>query len=83
MRDADRMVVLAADEAGPAALDLLRATSCADRPFVEGAVAILLDACPEAALAAIDPDTAPAHETSPIGHLALVERLRQFGNSYF
>lgn len=77
--DADRMVVLAVDDAGPVARDLLAATSRADRPFERGAVALLLEARPlDEATAqdrAIDLDATPRHDEGPIGHLALLRWL--------
>jgi 3-oxoacyl-[acyl-carrier-protein] synthase-1/3-oxoacyl-[acyl-carrier-protein] synthase II len=71
--DVDRMVVLAADDAGPASRDLLLYTSQADRPFAQGAVALLLDASPpDSAARPIDLGLRPDHAGSPIGHLALL-----------
>jgi 3-oxoacyl-[acyl-carrier-protein] synthase-1/3-oxoacyl-[acyl-carrier-protein] synthase II len=70
--DAERMVVLAADDAGPAAACLLRVTGQLDRPLVAGAVALLLDASPEGALGEASPDATIDHAVRPIGHLALL-----------
>ena len=67
--DADRMVVVAADDAGPAARDLLAATG-EPRPLSRGAVALLLSAA--GAGLPIDLDATPHHDTAPIGHLALL-----------
>lgn len=74
--DAERMIVLAADDAGPAARDLLDVTGLADRPLARGAVALLLTATDPSALApdarTVDLDTTPRHDAGPIGHLALL-----------
>jgi 3-oxoacyl-[acyl-carrier-protein] synthase-1/3-oxoacyl-[acyl-carrier-protein] synthase II len=70
--DADRMVVVAADDAGPVARDLLRFAGLSHRPLERGAVALLLDASPEGSLFPIDLSEAPDHDGSPIGHLALL-----------
>ncbi|TKD03164.1 beta-ketoacyl synthase N-terminal-like domain-containing protein [Polyangium fumosum] len=71
MGDADRVVVLAVDEAGPAARDLLSCTSAAGRAYAEGAMAVLLGASAENALASIDPDITSDPDAGPLGHLAL------------
>lgn len=73
--DADRMVVVAADDAGPVARDLLRLAGLGHRPLERGAVALLLDAVPEGSLFPIDLSQALDHEGSPIGHLALLRLL--------
>jgi 3-oxoacyl-[acyl-carrier-protein] synthase-1/3-oxoacyl-[acyl-carrier-protein] synthase II len=73
--DADRMVVVAADDAGPVARDLLRFAGLSHRPLERGAVALLLDASPEGSLFQIDLAETPDHEGSPIGHLALLRRI--------
>ncbi len=70
--DAEAMVVLAADDAGPAARDLLRAAGLGDRPLVAGAVAMLVTARPEGAVREVGPDVAVDHAGAPIGHLALL-----------
>ncbi len=71
--DVERMVVLAVDDAGPAARDLLLHTSQADRPFAPGAVALLLDTLADGgASEPVDLDLRPDHAGGPIGHLALV-----------
>lgn len=75
--DADRMIVLAADDAGPVARDLLRLAGLAHRPLERGAVALLLDASPEGSLSQVDLDAAPDHAGSPVGHLALLRRLAE------
>jgi 3-oxoacyl-[acyl-carrier-protein] synthase II len=73
--DAERLLVVAVDDAGPAALDWLARTGTA-RPFARGAVALLLEAsAPSAASERDEPGFAPPtvdHARGPIGHLALV-----------
>jgi 3-oxoacyl-[acyl-carrier-protein] synthase-1/3-oxoacyl-[acyl-carrier-protein] synthase II len=77
--DAERMVVVAADDAGPAARAWVEL--CAPgRPLQRGAVALLL----EAQLAgagegerAVDPDVPIDHHHGPIGHRALLAWLEQ------
>jgi 3-oxoacyl-[acyl-carrier-protein] synthase II len=71
--DADRMVVVAADDAGPAARDLLAAAGLEARPLARGAVALLLTT--DGPGAPIDLDAAPHHDAGPIGHLALLPRI--------
>ncbi|MBK9265830.1 MAG: 3-oxoacyl-ACP synthase [Polyangiaceae bacterium] len=78
-RDADRMVIVAVDDAGPASRDLLEWSGHGHRALAEGAVALLIDASSDGVLARIDPDMAPSHEDGAIGHLALVERLKGLG----
>jgi 3-oxoacyl-[acyl-carrier-protein] synthase-1/3-oxoacyl-[acyl-carrier-protein] synthase II len=73
--DADRMLVVAADEAGPTSRDLL-AFAGWDRKLVRGAVAVLLDASPEGAQRTMALDARVNHGASPVGHLALLEWLR-------
>jgi 3-oxoacyl-[acyl-carrier-protein] synthase II len=68
--DADHMVVVAADDAGPVARDLLAAAGLADRPFARGAAALLLTA--EPGPIDVDLDALPDHDRAPIGHLALL-----------
>lgn len=70
--DVEAMVVVAADDAGPAAHALLHAAGWADRPFCAGAVALLVTASPEHALREVGPDVPIDHAASPIGHLALL-----------
>lgn len=72
--DAERMVVVAPDDAGPVARDLLAAAGLADRPFARGAVALLLTAEPGGP--EVDLDALPDHDRGPIGHLALLRWLR-------
>lgn len=71
--DIDRMVIVAADDAGPAARDHLLATGQPDRPLARGAIALLLRAAApdDPASAHVDLDAYPAHDRGPIGHLAL------------
>ncbi len=76
------MVVLAADDAGPAARSLLEATSLTDRPFARGAVALLLTASDPTAsdpsapgARTVDLDATAHHDSGPIGHLALLRWL--------
>jgi len=77
--DADRMVVVAADDDGPAATQW-HALVTPDRPHRRGAVAVLLAAAEEAAADGgrrVDLDQAVAHDTGPIGHLALLSWLER------
>ncbi|MBK8259137.1 MAG: 3-oxoacyl-ACP synthase [Polyangiaceae bacterium] len=67
--DATAMVVVAADDAGPAARDLLAATGQADRLLTQGAVALLLTSHSGVP---VDLESLPDHERSPVGHLALL-----------
>ncbi|WP_437275672.1 beta-ketoacyl synthase N-terminal-like domain-containing protein [Sorangium sp. So ce375] len=71
--DADRMVVLAADDAGPVARELLGLTGAEHRTLACGAVALLLQAAPgdTERLRKVDPDLPVDHE-GPVGHLALL-----------
>ncbi|MDC0746590.1 beta-ketoacyl synthase N-terminal-like domain-containing protein [Polyangium mundeleinium] len=78
MGDADRVVVLAVDDAGPVARDLLSCTSASDRAYAEGAVAVLLGVSAENALALIDPDITSDHDAGPLGHLALQANVLDF-----
>jgi 3-oxoacyl-[acyl-carrier-protein] synthase-1/3-oxoacyl-[acyl-carrier-protein] synthase II len=80
--DADRMVVVAADDAGPAARDLLRAAGWDARPLERGAVALLLAPDPKDALHRVDLDLLQAKgeaALAPIGHLALLRWLKAQG----
>jgi 3-oxoacyl-[acyl-carrier-protein] synthase II len=80
--DADRMVVVAADDAGPAARDLLRAAGWDARPLERGAVALLLTPDPKDALSPVDLDlssTEAQADPAPIGHLALLRWLKAQG----
>ncbi|AUX45729.1 3-oxoacyl-ACP synthase [Sorangium cellulosum] len=78
--DADHMVVLAADDAGPVARDLLDAAGPQGRALACGAVALLLQADPGDAgrLREVDPDLPVDHE-GPVGHLALLRWLGEDG----
>jgi 3-oxoacyl-[acyl-carrier-protein] synthase-1/3-oxoacyl-[acyl-carrier-protein] synthase II len=75
--DADRVVVVAADDAGPVAHDLRRLAGWEARPLERGAVALLLDPEPEGALREVGLDVPVAHDQldGPIGHLALLRWL--------
>lgn len=81
--DADRMVVLAADDAGPATRDLLRAAGWGKRLLEPGAVALLLTPDPFDAFRRVDLDEPVDHagssEDAPIGHLALLQWLGAHG----
>jgi 3-oxoacyl-[acyl-carrier-protein] synthase-1/3-oxoacyl-[acyl-carrier-protein] synthase II len=72
--DADRVVVVAADDAGPAARDLVRAAGWEHRELSRGAVAMLVgtqDTGREFSL-----DLVPNHDgAGPIGHLSLLRWL--------
>lgn len=75
--DADRVVVVAADDAGPAAHALLEAAGWSDRELARGAVALLLTADEGGSLAPVPLDLPVAHDASgPVGHLALLQWLR-------
>jgi 3-oxoacyl-[acyl-carrier-protein] synthase II len=77
--DAERMVIVAADDAGPCARDLLVWMGQEHRAYAEGAVALLIDASSDGVSSRIDVDIAPSHDNGAIGHLALVERLKGLG----
>jgi 3-oxoacyl-(acyl-carrier-protein) synthase len=72
--DAERMVVLAADDAGPASRQWM-ALCAPDRPLARGAVAVLLDA--GTGPQQIDLDIAIDHRAGPAGHLALLRWLER------
>lgn len=74
--DADRMVVVAADDAGPVARDLLAAADLSNRPYSKGAAALLVTAHPESLGAQVDLESLPDHDRGPIGHLALLPWVR-------
>lgn len=76
-RDAERVVVLAADDAGPAARELLAWSGQGTRELAEGAVALLLDAEPSAALARVPLDLPVDPTAGPIGHLGLLVWLAE------
>jgi 3-oxoacyl-[acyl-carrier-protein] synthase-1/3-oxoacyl-[acyl-carrier-protein] synthase II len=72
--DADRVVVVAADDAGPAARDLVRCAGWEGRALAAGAVALLVAA--DGGGRAVDPGLRAAHEgDGPIGHLTLLRWL--------
>lgn len=77
--DADRMVIVAGDDAGPVARDLLQWSGQAHRKLEEGAVALLISASDADVLGRIDLNIAAEHGDGPIGHLALLDRLRALG----
>ncbi len=77
--DADRMVIVATDDAGPVARDLLLWSGQAFRRLEEGAVALLIDAETSDISRRIDLDIEPSHGDGPIGHLALLDRLERLG----
>ncbi|APR81448.1 3-oxoacyl-[acyl-carrier-protein] synthase, KASII [Minicystis rosea] len=74
--DADRVIVVAADDAGPVAHDLLHLAGWDARPLVRGAVALLLTSDGEGSLRTVDLDAPVAHEgDGPIGHSSLMRWL--------
>jgi 3-oxoacyl-(acyl-carrier-protein) synthase len=73
--DTDRLVVVAADDAGPAAHDLLALAGWSHRALARGAVALLLVADGTDALREVGFDLASTSRTGPVGHLALLDRL--------
>jgi 3-oxoacyl-[acyl-carrier-protein] synthase-1/3-oxoacyl-[acyl-carrier-protein] synthase II len=70
--DADRMLVIAADDAGPAARSWVELVT-PDRAHARGAVALLLEAGEPGAL---DLDMPIEHHRGAIGHLPLLEWLK-------
>ncbi|MGK3986670.1 beta-ketoacyl synthase N-terminal-like domain-containing protein [Sorangium sp. So ce136] len=78
--DADRMVVVAADDAGPVARELLGLTGAQPRALSCGAVALLLQADPGDAgpLREVDLEL-PVDHDGPVGHLALLRWLEAHG----
>ncbi len=82
--DADRMVVVAADDDGPASREWL-ATAAPTRPHARGAVALWLTvvddakAQPAPADLCIDLDMVIPHGSGPVGHLALRQWLHEAG----
>jgi 3-oxoacyl-[acyl-carrier-protein] synthase II len=77
--DVERMVIVAADDAGPCARDLLVWMGQEHRAYVEGAIALLIDASSDGVSSRIDVDIAPSHHDGAIGHLALADRLKGLG----
>jgi 3-oxoacyl-[acyl-carrier-protein] synthase-1/3-oxoacyl-[acyl-carrier-protein] synthase II len=73
--DAERMVVVAADDAGPAARAWVE-LCCPERSLARGAVALLLGPGADPSGPEVDPDRPVEHDRGPIGHLALVEWLK-------
>lgn len=74
--DADRVVVVVADDAGPAARALLLHAGWHARELGSGAVALLLSADPAGSLREVSLDLSPDHHGSgPVGHLALLRWL--------
>jgi 3-oxoacyl-[acyl-carrier-protein] synthase-1/3-oxoacyl-[acyl-carrier-protein] synthase II len=74
--DADRMVVVAADDAGPVARDLLRLAGWEGRALARGAAALLLTADAAGATREVSLDIHAAHDgDGPVGHLALLRWL--------
>ncbi len=74
--DADRMLVVAADDAGPAARDLLRLAGWDGRALARGAVALLLSAEASGAIREVGLDARASHQgDGPVGHLALLRWL--------
>ncbi|WP_437500779.1 beta-ketoacyl synthase N-terminal-like domain-containing protein [Sorangium sp. So ce1099] len=78
--DADRMVVVAADDAGPVARELLGLAGAQPRALSCGAVALLLQADPGdgGPLREVDLDL-PVDHDGPVGHLALLRWLEAHG----
>ena len=74
------MVVVAADDAGPVARELLGLTGAQHRALACGAVALLLQAAPGDAgrLRQVELDLPVDHE-GPVGHLALLRWLDEHG----
>lgn len=74
--DAERVVVVAADDAGPAARELLALAGWSDRRLARGAVAVLIDREAAGAEREVGLDVPVAHEgQGPVGHLALLRWL--------
>ncbi|MCC6556259.1 MAG: 3-oxoacyl-ACP synthase, partial [Polyangiaceae bacterium] len=73
--DADRIVVVAADDAGPVARQVLSLAGIPDAALARGAVALLLQADPDGStLPHVDLD-APLDPAGLVGHLALLRWL--------
>jgi len=74
--DAGRMVVVAADDAGPVARDLLGLAGWGGRHLERGAVALLLSAESAGAIREVGLELPIAHEgDGPVGHLGLLRWL--------
>jgi 3-oxoacyl-[acyl-carrier-protein] synthase-1/3-oxoacyl-[acyl-carrier-protein] synthase II len=70
----ERVLVLAADDAGPVARELLEHAGWSHRPFAKGAIALILEA--GVGGRSVEPgDAVPNHDAGPIGHLALMRWL--------
>jgi len=76
--DADRIVVIGADDGGPAARAWIDAV-CPQRRFARGAVAALLEVGGRGA--EVDPDLPIDHQHGPVGHLALLNWLAGSSNA--
>jgi 3-oxoacyl-[acyl-carrier-protein] synthase-1/3-oxoacyl-[acyl-carrier-protein] synthase II len=74
-RDAERAVVVAADDAGPVARDLLEGAGLGARRLAAGAVAALVEAEPHGLAIPVDPDGAVDPASASIGHLSLLAWL--------
>jgi 3-oxoacyl-[acyl-carrier-protein] synthase-1/3-oxoacyl-[acyl-carrier-protein] synthase II len=75
--DAERMVVVAADDAGPAARDLIQLAGWQGRPLARGAAALLLTTDAAQAVREVAIDAPVAHDGGgPVGHLSLLRWLR-------
>ena len=74
--DAERVVIIAADELGPASRDLLEAAGWTDRAVERGAVAALIEAAGPGD-AAIPLAVPVDHRSGPIGHLSLARWLHR------
>jgi 3-oxoacyl-[acyl-carrier-protein] synthase-1/3-oxoacyl-[acyl-carrier-protein] synthase II len=79
--DADRVLVVVADDAGPAARDLLRLTGEGTSALARGAVALLLTSAEQGAIREVPLDLRPEHDSGPIGHLALLRWLGAHASS--
>jgi 3-oxoacyl-[acyl-carrier-protein] synthase II len=75
--DCDQMVIVAADDAGPSARELLEWSGQTHRLLAEGAVSALIMAAKVANSPQIDLNITPSQAQGPIGHLALADRLKQ------
>ena len=73
--DVDSLVIVAADDAGPVAHDLLTLAGWTNRALARGAVALLLVADGTSALREVGFDLASPSSVGPVGHLALLGRL--------
>lgn len=79
--DVDRMVVVSADDDGPAAqawLASMHEGMAERRSHARGAAAVLLTAEDDGSAAPVDLDAITPHDEGPTGHLALVELLKVY-----